>query len=121
MRAGAIIRWAVATAAWTVPAWAQVPAGGGFRANTYTTAAQYGRAVALNAQGNFVVAWHSDGQDGSGYGVFAQRFDATGAPKGAEFRVSVATSGSQWFPSVANDGGNGFVIAFMSPDGDGAG
>ncbi len=28
--------------------------------------------------GNFVVAWESDGQDGSGYGVFAQRFGGLG-------------------------------------------
>jgi hypothetical protein len=32
--------------------------------NTYTTANQAYPDVAMDAGGNFVVAWHSDGQDG---------------------------------------------------------
>ena len=30
--------------------------------------------MAADAAGNFVVVWQSDGQDGSGYGVFGQRY-----------------------------------------------
>jgi hypothetical protein len=30
--------------------------------------------VASAANGNFVVAWSSYGQDGSGWGIFAQRY-----------------------------------------------
>jgi Ca2+-binding RTX toxin-like protein len=32
--------------------------------------------------GGFVVSWTSDGQDGSGYGIYAQRYDANGDPAG---------------------------------------
>ena len=28
----------------------------------------------MNETGHIVVAWHSQGQDGSGFGIFAQRF-----------------------------------------------
>ncbi|MFC1482453.1 hypothetical protein ACFL51_01465 [Myxococcota bacterium] len=39
-------------------------------------------AVAMAPDGSFVVAWSSWDQDGSSYGVFAQRFDAQGNPLG---------------------------------------
>ena len=35
------------------------------------------------------------GQDGSGYGIFGQRYDATGARVGGEFQVQHATAGNQ--------------------------
>lgn len=43
--------------------------------NTYTTGFQDDPAIAVNADGSFVVAWESAGQDGSGDGVFAQRHE----------------------------------------------
>jgi hypothetical protein len=67
---------------------AQVPAGGEFRANTYTTGDQDDTSVASDASGNFVVVWQSDGQDGSNRGIFARRYDASGAPRGPEFQVN---------------------------------
>jgi hypothetical protein len=45
-----------------------------FVVNVYTTGAQRRPVAATDANGNFVVAWESDGQDGDGIGVFAQRF-----------------------------------------------
>ena len=56
------------------------PVGSEFHVNTYTTDDQYASSVAADAAGNFVVVWQSFGQDGSGLGVFGQRYDATGAP-----------------------------------------
>jgi hypothetical protein len=61
-----------------VSAQAQTPAGGEFRVNTYTTDSQSRPTVALDGSGAFVVSWNSQGQDGSGHGVFAQRFTRTG-------------------------------------------
>ena len=55
-------------------AWSQGnPLGPEFRVNTYTTNEQRLPSVAADGSGNFVVAWTSR-QDGSGYGVFGQRF-----------------------------------------------
>jgi hypothetical protein len=48
--------------------------GGEFQVNTYTTGNQDGPAVAMDAAGNFVVVWRSEGQDGDGGGLFGQRF-----------------------------------------------
>ena len=57
----------------------------------------------MDAAGDFVIAWGSSGQDGSGYGIFAQRYDKTGAAQGTEFRVNSYTTGNQGIPEVAMD------------------
>ena len=57
-------------------------------------------AVAADAAGNFVVTW-SAYQDGSQFGVYARRFDASGTPNGPEFRVNVYTTDSQHDSAVA--------------------
>jgi len=51
-----------------------LPSGTAFRVNTYTTNSQSGAVVTAEPGGKFVVAWSSNGQDGSNYGVFAQRY-----------------------------------------------
>jgi hypothetical protein len=43
-----------------------------FQVNTYTADAQRSPAVAMSRWGTFVTIWESDGQDGSGYGVFGE-------------------------------------------------
>jgi hypothetical protein len=52
--------------------------GAEFIVNTYTTGAQLLASVASDEVGNFVINWASGGQDGSGYGIFAQRFGGLG-------------------------------------------
>jgi hypothetical protein len=52
-------------------------AGPRFQVNTYTPGVQKplsGGAVSLDPLGNFIVVWQSEGQDGSGLGVFGQRY-----------------------------------------------
>jgi cysteine-rich repeat protein len=48
--------------------------GSEFRVNTYTTDSQREATVATDRDGDFVVAWQSNEQDGENTGVFAQRF-----------------------------------------------
>jgi hypothetical protein len=98
-----------------------VPQGPEFRVNTFSAGDQRAPAVSADATGRFVVVWHSAGQDGSDLGVFAQRYDATGAPLGPEFRVNAFTSGRQANPGVAWQGSAGFVVAWESDLADGAG
>src|SRR6185295_1852088 len=61
------------------------PRGGEFQINTYTTSYQDAPAVAADANGNFVVVWESQGQDGNAFGIVGRRFDAAGVPQGTEF------------------------------------
>src|SRR5439155_1176146 len=53
------------------------PQAGEFRVNTYTTNGQRDPAVAIDAAGDTVVAWMSNGQDGSSNGIYAQRYRYT--------------------------------------------
>ncbi len=98
------------------------PTGPEFLVNTYTTGEQYtvGPAVAMALSGEFVVVWVSNGQDGDGNGVFAQRFDAAGNKVGAEFQVNTYTTGNQTLPAVAMNAGREFVVTWESfgQDGD---
>jgi hypothetical protein len=97
-----------------------VPLGSEFHVNTYTTNGQGGPHVAADPSGNFVVLWSSDTQDGSGPGVFGQRYAASGAPLGPEFRVNTYTTNGQGGPQVAADGSGNFVVVWTSKSQDGS-
>src|SRR5262249_41745841 len=73
------------------------------------------------ADGGYVVAWTSDGQDKSGLGVYAQRYDNKAKRSGLEFLVNTTTAGNQSAPAVAGTQAGGFVIGWQAPDGDGLG
>lgn len=94
--------------------------GGEFRVNTEVTNQQWWPAIAMDADANFVVAWDSQAQDGSGYGIYAQRFDATGTPVGTEFRANTTTANDQRIPAVAMDHWGNFVVAWTSTGQDGS-
>jgi hypothetical protein len=98
-----------------------VPLGGEFRVNTYTTSGQYEPSVAADLSGNFVVVWAGQGQDGSGRGIFGQRYASTGAPLGGEFRVNTFTTNDQDRPSVAADSAGNFVVTWSTDTQDGSG
>src|SRR5688572_19463686 len=77
------------------------PLGNEFQVNTYTPGNQFkgNQTVATDADGDFVIAWSSsNGQDGSGYGVFARRFSSAGAALASEFQVNTYTSDDQFVP-----------------------
>ena len=96
------------------------PIGGEFQANSYATGEQNFPAVAMDADGDFVVVWHSDGQDGSRFGIYAQRYNTAGDPVGGEFQVNTTTLGDQYWPAVAMDAGGDFVIVWTSKSQDGS-
>lgn len=96
-------------------------AGDVFRVNTYTTGDQAFSSVAgLRGGGGFVIVWTSDGQDGSGQGVYGQLYDANGKRTGREFHVNTYTADNQFSPRVAALGGGGFVVTWISTGQDGA-
>lgn len=97
-----------------------VPRGGEFRVNTYTTDNQSYPTIAMDAAGDFVVAWQSNNQDGSGYGIYAQRYSAAGVPQGGEFRCNTVTFSHQTHPSAAMDATGDFVISWQSYSQDGS-
>lgn len=99
---------------------AGTPFGSEFRVNTYTTNGQGSPSIAMDTDGDFIIAWQSDGQEGNGYEVYAQRYAAGGTPLGSEFRVNTYTTNPQATPSIGMDADGDFVIAWNSfaQDGD---
>jgi len=88
------------------------PQGGEFLVNTHTADTQHAPSVAMNGPGDFVIAWNSKGQDGSGWGIYAQAYDASGAPQGDEFRANTYTAGNQSGPAVTLNSRGDFVITW---------
>jgi len=97
-----------------------------FRANTTTKGAQSDAAGAAPrvtnlslGDGSYVLAWSSDGQDGSGKAVVARRYGVTGSPAGGEFVVNTYTNGDQLRPDVGADQAGNFVVVWESVGQDG--
>lgn len=97
------------------------PSGSEFLVNTQTDNFQWSPAVAALPSGGFVVVWQSAGQDGSGYGIYGQRYDAQGNMAGSEFIVNTQTGFNQEAPSVVSLQDDGFVVAWQSAGQDGSG
>jgi hypothetical protein len=96
------------------------PLGAEFLVNTYTTSAQQQPKVAFDGAGGFVVAWYSNGQDGSTYGVVAQRFEADGKRLGAELQVNTYTTNNQMFVAADAAPNGDFIISWSSFTQDGS-
>jgi hypothetical protein len=94
--------------------------GAEFVVNAYTTGNQYSYSVAATPDGRFVVTWDSP-QDGSGFGVYAKQYDASGLPIGPEFRVNSATAGGQTYGAAAVDHAFTLAASWQSTAGDGSG
>jgi hypothetical protein len=93
---------------------AGIPLASEFQVNTHTMGYQTEPAAALDADGDFVVAWQSAGQDGSEYGIFARRFSSAGLPLATEFQVNLYTQDTQTSPAVAARADGDFVVAWQS-------
>ncbi|MCP4392936.1 MAG: hypothetical protein GY804_01505, partial [Alphaproteobacteria bacterium] len=88
--------------------------GSEFRVNTQTAGSQnYPHVYGING-GNFIITWQSDGQDGDGNGIYAQRFAEDGTTVGSEFQVAERTTFDQTKPVVASRTDGGYVIAWQS-------
>jgi hypothetical protein len=97
-----------------------------FEVNSYTTSSQLSPAVRANADGSFVVVFSSYGSPGGDNLAQsvqarrlerqARRFDASGAPLGAQFQVNTYTTEIQRYPGVAADASGNFVVVWEAYD-----
>ena len=91
------------------------------RVNTYTTGSQASFQTTALADGGWVVAWFSVGQDGDGLGVYQQAYDADGTARGDETRVNSTTAGHQTVSAIATLADGGWVVTWSSNGQDGSG
>lgn len=94
------------------------PKGPSVLVNSISAGMQRDPIVAMDGDGDFVVAFHDESaQDGSGFGIYARQFDANAAPKGLQFQVNQTTLGDQFDPHVAVDHAGNFLITWTDASG----
>ena len=95
-----------------------------FMVNTTTVDVQEYSAVGMDADGAFVITWQSLNQDGSGWGVYAQRYDYLGNPLGGQDDAQLMTFVGQprgTFNLYWNNGGPGpYQTGTIDYEGNGA-
>ena len=87
--------------------------------NTITANIQRLPSVAIEGNGDFVVVWEANFQDGGGFGVFGRRFNSAGIAQGGEFRANSFTPSSQRLAAIDLDADGDFVVTWISSGQDG--
>lgn len=95
--------------------------------NSYTTGEQRGPSVALDADGDLVVAWLSSSSSGTDTdlgSIQGQRYASDGSSAGGQFQINSYTTGYQglFLPTpavVAADADGDFVVVWDSEGSDG--
>ena len=85
-----------------------------FVVNRYTSYHQYFPHLDVDDDGDPVVVWNSDRQDGFQTGAFARRLSASGNRRGVEFQVNSHTLYYQYRPRIAVNAGGDFVVTWNS-------
>ena len=87
--------------------------------NSFDSGIQSNGTIAVSTEGEVLVVWSSNGQDGAGEGVYGQYFNSQGVRVGGEFRVNQNTAKNQSCPRVAFMGGRRFVVAWVGESNNG--
>jgi hypothetical protein len=84
--------------------------GDDFKINTFSYDRQWRPSITTLTDEGFLVAWESRGQDGSGEGVYGQRFNGDAVPEGSELRISESVTNDQFGVAVASVNGHYFAV-----------
>jgi len=95
------------------------PIGSEFQVPMSFTGDQTNPSIAINKNNEFVIAWQNFDEDGDSTGVYARKFDNTGADMSPDILVNTWTTGSQESPSVAISDSGEFVVTWQSNSQDG--
>jgi len=95
--------------------------GSEIRVNTSTKGSQYFSSVTALNDGGWLVSWSSENQDGSGSGIYQQRYASDGSLQGRETLVNTSTQSEQKYPSVTALAEGGWLISWQSSHQDGSG
>ncbi|MEM1003401.1 MAG: hypothetical protein AAGH46_12210, partial [Bacteroidota bacterium] len=93
---------------------AQTPVGTEFIINTFVEGFQASLSMAMDEEGNFVVVWTSEYQDGNEYGIYAQRYNSEGVRIGTEFQINTQEIYDVSFADVAMDDDGDFVAVWRN-------
>lgn len=85
-----------------------------FAVNTTTIESQRFPSVACDANGNFVIVWMSEEQDGDAWGIYSRRYSIDGTALSGEVKINATTSGQQKFPHVAMNAKGSYAVTWTS-------
>jgi len=85
-----------------------------FKVNDFTIYDQKHPKVAVAPNGDYVVVWQSYLQDGSGTGIYGQKYRSNGQRWGNEFIVHTHRRDNQLRPDIAMGEGGIFVVTWVS-------
>jgi hypothetical protein len=88
------------------------PIGMPFIVNQYRINDQKYPKIAADAKGNFVIVWQSYKQDGSGSGIYGQRFLSNKEKVGSEFKINTYILDNQLNPAIAMNSQGNFVVVW---------
>ncbi|MCB5176027.1 Calx-beta domain-containing protein [Microvirga lenta] len=86
------------------------------RVNTTTADHQFRPSATAMEDGGWIVTWSSKNQDGSGLGLYQQRYSTEGAPIGPEIRINATTQGDQIFSDTASMEDGSWIVTWVSSD-----
>ncbi len=92
-----------------------------FKVNTFTLSDQYAPSITGLKDGGWITTWMSANQDGSGWGIYLQRFADDGSLQGGEIRVNDTTENNQYFAACTALSDGGWVTTWISVNQDGSG
>jgi len=97
-----------------------VAQGSEFRVNNDVLGNQENPDIAMDQNGNFIIAWESENTFTDGSDIFARRYLADGtAQDNFEFRINTTTANEQTRPAVAMSSAGGAVFVWESSDASG--
>jgi len=88
--------------------------GGEFQVNTWIAGEQSRPAIAAWPDGTFVIGWQSANEDGSGLGIFLQRFDSQGLSVGKWFQANGCTQSDQYELALAGFPDKSYITVWTS-------
>jgi hypothetical protein len=97
------------------------PQGGEFRVNTTTAYHQQAPTIAMDATGDFTIAWssvsHLNTYPFYESDVYLQRYTKAGVPQGGETLVNTTTIADETNPALAMNAAGDFVVTWQGPEG----
>lgn len=94
--------------------------GGEAQVNASSVFNQTSPQITALADGGWVVTWLSDLQDGDGWGVYQQAYNANGTTLGAETQVSTTSANDQTLQQITALADGGWVVTWPSYGSDGS-
>lgn len=88
--------------------------GSEFKVNSDPYQGKYNPDITALKDGGFIITWEDTNLDGSGNGIFGQRYDASGQWFGENFLMNTTTYHHQQDPSVTALDDGGFVVVWES-------